>query len=1705
MERLEPTVAEVSPNLYAAAKSANLSPAETTQINQLSFSLKEHRRLSKLPKDAGKEQFVKLDKDLQDGLKFLFKDAEYLQPDPSILDRTFDVAKNVAKGFASPLIEMYNVAAGYGRAINTPYLVTRQALQGQGSALNLKIWRNAWDGKALYDDGAIKKAKEYFGNTDTIVAQGLLAGKTPGEIVQAYGTPDKDILASITKAFNDPDNFKPVLDIVKYSQLSPGRDLARMMDDVPISSGGLYGDYVNGKTKNISGVTDFVYQIAIDPLTWMSGGIDKIARAIPIGERLASKVTDAAQRGELGLGVREVMQKPEVFNLWENQLGPAIKKYSDAKTAAEKTIAYRELIDNHPGYRNRDAINTFARNKVVDAESAEKFFSQANNVNLLLSGRIDGVDYYRNGIAVAKTHRNMADGLSSYLDGVFNATTAKQLGPLSTRGRTVEQLNAKGEDIYSAFAQSGDALDIMTGVMKSKVLTDAIEELKGFKNVTKKIGAMASKSPLNLEIRLGIDAAKTAENFTAKARLLLPRDLAEFMTTKFLDSTEDEQVVIMRNMDAAIMLKAGLGGEPDGRILMNKILADKYGGKAGMGVVSNLEVNPEHAKFLEQTTMRNENGVPMVQSTGAIQPFQEAKTIGSLPYAEIASMANQIRSKKNLFYAIGGIPASETARKITDIWSLLTLFPRLGIRSAIDEGLAYALTAPSKDLFHFAARTGSRLGRVSTAFTGSKSAVGPIKSGLLKIIGKAPQDALGIEKRAEIMRTLAEKLGVPVQQLTNIQKREAIGEEVLKIYGRFISEEDQGLLMQALIHQPEMLNSVANSLVAQSGLSGKYAKEVLDGIVDMSSLSKHLSDLKLERGTKAYSISTNDLATANKAWLTAAHHENWFLSFVANRKALPNGRVVDPAYVFYTNDALRPGAIDPVSGKEYFQNALDQLSEAAGLSYSVQTGMWRVFDQEAVNEFKAMSSRTVELKAKNIDDVGIVRDQMGRILADLYTTFHGSSKGYNQQLFNAVRGEFLKFQELEATTGADISRKWAKASASIPYERFAELTVGKQPVGEINTAINFPGFSDIEGAYRTFGNKLMEGMDRQMNALFRQPAVMVTYVQLRKQYAGIEREAVKQMYSAHIAENSSTYVSEKSKARLMEQMKAISEKRFTEIASRNAVDKVLMFADNPAIRSNAAFSARTVGRYYRATEDFQRRIWRMAKVAPRVLYRLRLAHQGLDATGEVHTDQNGDPYVIMPMDKIIYKATDSTIRSLTGDGYRQPAFSDFTIKLKLINPSFQQDAGMPTLAGPMAGLSVIGIKNLLGSTDNPFLTKVGEQIDSIALGNIGDNIDIARAIVPSTITKLWSILPVNEKTRQEVTAGQQAMAYMAAHGEYLDAQSTAEQKAVYLKNLRISAHNIIALRSILGLISPAAPGLQESVDIPDYLKNARITGLRPEFFDILNGITIANEGDVQDPYGLALATFIGKNPGKLIYTVSRTDKATKVIVKNTDKLKNWAIDNKKLIDTYGEAAYIFAPQVGTFTPASYNWIQASGLMTNKTLEKYYNDILVSQDKQSYYDIAAQEKELLSNTIDPNARATIINQATMARDSLKSSNPLLTKALIGQGNNIGDETNLMTKVEQIISDPNTNIDSNTRTRMGLVIKMVKEFMVFAQDARFNNAINGIEMKRQRKAQIEANIKDLMVGDLYVTEANRAIFQSILDSLSRDSYITFNRRS
>lgn len=1698
---IKPIVAEVSPNLYLAAKSAGLTGVEKNQVEQMSYTIKKHRELGKLGTDGARKEYDRLDPNIQDQLKFMFKDADYMQEPEDATDRFMGVVKTVVKVAASPLIGLFKLGGQYNRLINEPYKVARQVAQG-ADLFAAKTWVDAWDGKNQYDQGALKEATDYFGKYDVEVAKGLLYGKTPGEIVQDFGTVDPELLNSIKKAYDDPDAFQLVLDGVKYAQVSPGRDIARMLDRRPPSSG------VTGTTKNVSGVLDFIYQFAVDPLTWMTGGLSK---GVTKGERITNSLTNAINKGvPIERAVETTFKEPLVFNLWEDGIGPAIKKVADSKgDFGAQSIALDNIAKNFPGYNNPSIIKVLSDAKVFNASSAQRFFEDAGNLNLLLAGRVDGITYMRNGVAVARQNRLWSDAITRSLDKTFN-----------NMSKTAAERNEALTPITEALLNTESALQrLVNPTADMSAVLNANKEIKGWK----KIGQMAARSPQGLEVRIGVNAIDTAANFTARARQLLPKEMAQALTVRFLESTADEQIVILRNLDAATMYSMGLGGSVKGEELIIKTLQDKYGDKAGFATKRDLAINPEHAKFAPANSVRESETGFFVNTEGPIQPYQTTWAVGSLPYDIIGSTIWEIKSKKNIINGIGGATQGAFSKKLVDTWSILTLFPRLGVRSAIDEATMYLLSAPTKDIRHFASLQGFRLGNMSRAATGSKSASGPVRRSIqagLKLtpksesgirIGKQPrythEEALSLIDRENIINAKAIELGTDPALLSSLEKRKAISEHVSKMYGKYINKETAGYLMQGFVHSPDALNSMAASIVAASGIAGRYGDEVAASVITPSMLDRAFEAIGIKMGKGTRTIDTGMLSEQEVA---LAHFEKWFKMLAGNTAKLSDEVILNPAEIFFRYNALKPGEVDPKTGKEMMELALDAAMTKIGFKFDELTKTWLVkdaSDQKTVNAFLERSMYTVQARAKGLDDEQIVRGQLFRMFTDMFETFHGDANKFNDTLLGVVQSSYRELQKMALESGRIPT--WNAAVARISLDEFQEASKGFRISGPINTELAFGDFN-IESVFKRAGNTMMDWMDQQVTGIFRQPAVMVTYASLRKKYAGIEKEFVRQQVKNDLGPFPGA--TQQRIDDLTEKYRGIAEKRFTELAVREAADTILKFADNPKIRSNFSFSLRTVGRYYRATEDFYRRIYRMKDVAPRALYRLRLSNVGIEASGAIHNDATGEPYVVMPMDNVIFKATDGAIRVLTGNtGYSQPLFSEFTFKLRMVNPSFSQDAGLPTLSGPIAGLSVIAIKNLLGvvpgkipfigDTLQPYSQQLGESIDTFALGNIGDNVDVVRAVVPSSLQRVWGMLPFDEKSRQETTAAMQAIAYNAANGVGIDPNATDEEKAKYLDNIRISAHNVLFMRHFLGLFSPVAPGTMESVGVPDYIKDTGITSLRSEFFDILNGVIATSDGDITDPYEEALATYIGTNPGKLIYTVSREDKQTKVLIKNTDKLKDWGIKNAALIKQYGEAAYIFAPQIGDFNAATYNWIQSAGLVQSKSVEKYYKDLQVAEDKQKYYDIARQEKEILNNMSDPELRANVIKAATEQRNALKASNPLLNSALIGAGNTIGNETVLMNSVEQMITNPSIDINPATRQRMALAIKMMREFIAFSTDPQLKNVQNATQLKAERKAQIEANLKELMLGDLYVTEANRAIFKSILGFYSRDSYYAF----
>ena len=1721
MRVLKPIVAEASPTLYQAATRANLTPREQTQVEQMSWAVKKNKELTQMSSADARKEFDLLDPNAQEGLKSFFGDADYMQQPPDFGDRALGALKFTGKLLASPLIGLFKVAGAYNRVINQPYKVARQVAQGE-SIFDWKVWDDAWDGRDLYDNKAIAEAENTFGKAKIYVAKGLLEGKKPGEILEAYGDLTPEITAAIEEAFNNPDSFKQVMDAAKYAQFSPGRDIARIFDRKPPKNGGLTGDYIDGTTKNVSGVIDFIYQLAIDPLTWITGGTSKAATR---GTQLAELVTKAGD--DVAAGVSQVFKDKGVIKLWDEQFGPEIERLASTRNEAEKAIVRREIGRRFPGYNNDEALDFFAKKKMFNAERAEDVFSEASNVHLLLSGRLDGMTYRRNGVVTARADRRLTRGLESFLEATFDKAFVSADNFFNVN-RGAEKLQAEGSDAWDILATAGRKSDEAVNPQIVE-FTKQEKDIKGFRNKVdafgKWAGKMAARNPAGQAVLTGDDAIKTIDTVRNYARLVLDRDMADFVAQKFLASTEDEQIVVMRNLYAAIMQRAGITDEA----IMKEYLKKTHNGRAGFTTTVRTEVDDQFAGLLSKDTVKYENDTALLEGSGAIQPSQIARGVGPLPLEEIALKANEIKSKQSLIKAAQGATKSKFAKDFTDFWSVFTLFPRLGIRSAIDEGFMYALTAPGRDLLNFAKGQGRKTGRASAAYTGSSAAEGPVGSVLRKLFGKGPSsEYLGIDERNKIIEQLAEQANVSPAEVQHLVINQAIADRVKIFLPEKLGDEAMQHWNEAMIYNPDILNTMASSVAARSSLGSSFDEVIRNNQINLSELSnalnavgrkmarkkyegKNLSEKEIDElvkneglksGTKYEEYAVEKLRDANPEYVTLAHYDNWYIRFATPRQHGRGLKIADdfrvaPAIAFFNHGALKT--------PENFSKAMDDMYTYLGMKKV--DDVWQITEQniDAVKKFNSFFGDSVFMRQEGKTDFDIARVHLERMLMDMRDNFHGGPKSYNEGLYDAIKSNYNalvakeKAQQAEGMRKWKIGSKWQKAAQMVDFKQFDELTRGYQPSGLIQTRIEFPDLTTFDSAFKRLGNTMMEAMDKQVNGLLRQPAVMTTYLRLRKEYSGIQQAYARELRAKMIAENPTKWKGDKAQARLNNLVEEQSAKHFTEIALNDAADTVLKFADNPSIRSNFAVEVRTVGRFYRATEDFWRRIYRLKDVSPTVLYRMRLAHLGLSSSGMFHEDQNGEPYIMMPMDNIIFKATDTSIKALTGESqYKQPMFNDFTFKLSNVNPSFSPDSGLPLLSGPIAALSVIGMKNLVSQVPIPGAEKAAQDFDNFALGNLGDNVDVVRALVPGSLLKLWNILPINEKSRQEVTAAQQAVAYNAAHGLSLQPTASDQEKYEYLNAIRTSAHNVIALRSILGLISPVTASLQESKDVPDYLLDVGITGLRNEFWDIYEAVNKKYGSDVQDPYELSLSIFTGQYPGKIVYTVARDEKQTKVLISKTTQMRNWAIENKKLIGAYGEAAYIFGPHTGDFNAGIYNWLQAADLLKDKDLETYFRDVQVAEDKQAYYDIASWEKDSLASQTYISERKRIIETATQARKGLLASNPLLLGAITGGGNEIATEESMLSSLKQMVSDPTTNINDGVRLKMKTAVQAMEDFMSFAKSDQVRSLYNASSLKRDYRARVENIINQLASEDPAVKEAARAIFNSILKYYSRDTY-------
>jgi hypothetical protein len=351
------------------------------------------------------------------------------------------------------------------------------------------------------------------------------------------------------------------------------------------------------------------------------------------------------------------------------------------------------------------------------------------------------------------------------------------------------------------------------------------------------------------------------------------------------------------------------------------------------------------------------------------------------------------------------------------------------------------------------------------------------------------------------------------------------------------------------------------------------------------------------------------------------------------------------------------------------------------------------------------------------------------------------------------------------------------------------------------------------------------------------------------------------------------------------------------------------------------------------------------------------------------------------------------------------------------------------------------------------------------------------------------MLNIDEKSTQEISAMTQAISYNQANGiginpkdpKYVSKDGSinqallAKDQADYLKNMRISAHNIIVTRALLGLILPFSVQSKSTKDLPEYLLDSRMTSMQESFYLVLDQIK-DKYPDATDHYEMALATWMGENPGKIAYVVSKKSKEIQPIINYTKEMQNWAISNGSAIEQYGSGALLFAPRTGEFTPGVWQWATAVGIANNTDIEEYYNKVTMQQYVNEYYALGDQEsielKAIPFNNIP--LRREVASQYDLKKQQLQLSVPGLEN-YIKSGVENTDAFDFVNNAYNYAISDSSDVKPEVRKNIVLAYNLYINFIASANFIDSLDSANAADLKREEKEKTINAIKQIIAND------------------------------
>lgn len=638
------------------------------------------------------------------------------------------------------------------------------------------------------------------------------------------------------------------------------------------------------------------------------------------------------------------------------------------------------------------------------------------------------------------------------------------------------------------------------------------------------------------------------------------------------------------------------------------------------------------------------------------------------------------------------------------------------------------------------------------------------------------------------------------------------------------------------------------------------------------------------------------------------------------------------------------------------------------------------------------------------DDMG-AREHVRRMMDDMAAAFtkrgSGSEKNvmdfWNQDLWSALRHE-----------------KNGKITFSLqrPDGTYA-ITENDFLVGKYAT----PASVLVHGAEGTIPlpvkNSWSEGiwsqMGRSMSRMSRNPIFYSNYLESRTAMRPLERKWAEVFGEAS------------------------ARAKFADAAAERAYELTMSFVDNPTIRTNLSWQVRNVARYYRAQEDFARRMMRLVKFDPISIQKANLAWQAQQDFGFVHRDDFGNDYFMYPGSAAVMSVVQQVGAVIGFDnvkyGISPLAFSG---NVQWLSPSLDLGSAIPTLSSPWMSIS---LQPLLRSM--PVARDHFQVVERIMFGDISANMDytdlnVGDGAAENFVSGIYQALPpVFKKTLAlgEGLAGQYApgsygaktvmktAVALEAAGLGLSPEDASDPVKVreYRELLGRRSVEMSFLSLIFGFFAPSSPQIAEDT----LSMAAREQGLTAVAPGLREGIMASVKAG--DAWEDAYIKWMRSVPAQAGAITPQSEAIGGTYVEATYRNVDFLKANKDLMDEAPLGMTFFVPDPqgaggGEEGTAAWRQMKQFGLRAPRGIEPFVNDLVVAEGRLQamLLDAVLADQEAITPHHDAEGNITpqwqqLMDDKDRAKNALNADYPTE-----GQGYEIRDRDSYRPEANQIVT-------------------------------------------------------------------------------------------